>query len=248
MQHLFMDESGTLGFGTGGTKYFVLALVAPSQGRKLAKAIKNINAHLIRNGWPPEVEIKATNVWYSPKHPEIPAAYRYKDTPEIPMQHIMESIGAVDGYIEYVVIKLDTVDEGLRTAPYGILYNYFSWQLFKGALCYFPEVELYVDKRNRETHEFLKFDGYIESKAGIARAEKRRPPINLRILHYHDQSVTECPQEQRTQVEFGVRGLQAADFVCWAIKCKFENGRDRWYSILEPRIRWRQCLYFEDKK
>jgi hypothetical protein len=48
MQHIFMDESGSIGFSAGGTTYFILAFAAPREGKKLSKCIKNFNAHLIR--------------------------------------------------------------------------------------------------------------------------------------------------------------------------------------------------------
>lgn len=67
MQPIFVDESGDLGFGCG-TKYFVLAFLAPLVGKKLSKAVKNFNAHLIRNGWNQAVEIKASNVWLAGKN------------------------------------------------------------------------------------------------------------------------------------------------------------------------------------
>ena len=67
MRHVFMDESGSLGFGPGGTEYFVLAIISPESGSALNKCMKNFNAHLIANGWNPKVEIKASNVWNSPR-------------------------------------------------------------------------------------------------------------------------------------------------------------------------------------
>jgi hypothetical protein len=244
MQPLFMDESGDLGFGCG-TAYFILAFIAPKIGKHLSKRIKNFNAHLIRKGWNKAVEIKATNVWHAPNNGNIAAAYAYKNAPEVPMQNILESIAEVDGYIEYATVKLDTVSAGLQTAPCAILYNYFAWQLLKGPLCYFPAAELFADRRNRENHNLLKFDGYIEGKAGIERAEKGKKPLNpLVIHHYHAHSPDECKAEERAKVEYGVRGLEAADFVCWAIKKKYENNDNRWYALIEKRIRWRQHLYF----
>lgn len=245
MRHVFFDESGSIGFGPGGTKFFVLAFVAPTSGKELSKCIKNINAHLIRNGWNRAVEIKASNVWHAPKNNEIPATYTYKNDPNVPMEYILKSIAKVDGYIEYAVVKLDTVSAKLRTVDNGILYNYFSLQLLKGPLCYFPAVELFVDRRNRESHHLLKFDGYIENEVGIMRAEKGRPPCILQIHHFHGDSPNECKPEERPLVNFGVRGLEAADFVCWAIKWKFENGNDKWYALIEKRIKWKQHLYFD---
>jgi hypothetical protein len=239
-----MDESGDLGFGVG-TDYFVLAFISPEIGKQLNKVIKNFNGHLINNGWNPKVEIKATNLWHSPRNAELAATYKYKNNPQVPMEYVLKSIAGVDGYIEYAVVKLDTVSEGLKTARCEILYNYFAWLLLKGPLCYFPDVCLFVDRRSREYHNLLKFDGYLESKTGIHRAEKKKPPVNLAINHYHAGSAKEFKAEQRAQVEFGIRGLQAADFVCWAIKRKFEDGEGSWFALIEKRIKWKQHLYFE---
>jgi hypothetical protein len=239
-----MDESGCLGFGPGATKYFVLAFISPDSGARLNKCIKNINGHLIRNGWNANVEIKASNVWNARNNKEIPATYKYKSDPTVPMEYILNAVAHEDGYIEYAVIKLDTVSAGLQTAHNAILYNYFALQLLRGPLCYFPAVDLFVDRRNREYHKLLKFDGYVEGKVGIERAEKGRQPLNLNISHLHWNSVDDFRVEQKGHVEFGVRGIEAADFVCWAIKSMFEDGNDRWYKLIEQRIRWKQHLYF----
>src|SRR5271154_1257123 len=116
--------------------------------------------------------------------------------------------------------------------------------LLRGPLCHFPAVELFVDRRNREFHNLLKFDGYIESRAGIERAEKGKPPIDFTIHHYHSGSASEFKAEQRAIVEFGVRGLEAADSVCWAIKRKFEDQNNEWFALIEKRVKWKQHLYF----
>lgn len=244
MRHIFVDESGDLGFGVG-TDYFVIAFISPESGKQLNKEIKNFNAHLIKNGWNRNIEIKATSIWYAPKNPMITDAYKYKQQPHVPLEHILGRLGQLDCRIEFVLVKLDTVSDGLKTAPSAILYNHFSWQLLKGPLCYYPAVELFVDRRNREYHNLLKYDGYLEGKVGIERAEKGKPVIDLQICHYHADSAKEFKAEQRARVEFGIRGLQAADFVCWAIKRKFENNDDKWYSLIEDRIKWRQYLYFK---
>jgi Protein of unknown function (DUF3800) len=242
MQPVFMDESGDLGFGCG-TKFFVLAFIAPAKGKQLNKVIKNFNAHLIRNGWNPDIEVKATNLWHSPKHKEIDGAYIHKNDPATPMAVVLKAIAAVEGYIEYVAVKLDTVSPGLQKAHCNVLYNYFSWQLVRGALCHFEEVHVYADRRSRDLPNLLKFDGYIESKAGIARAEKGKNPLSLSILHYSWNSPNDFAGPERARVEYGVRGLEAADFVCWAIKRKFENGDDQWFKIIEKKIQWKQHLY-----
>jgi hypothetical protein len=164
-------------------------------------------------------------------------------TPEIPMGAALRAIAQVDGYIEFAVFKLDTVTTGLQTAPTAILYNYFSWLTLRGPLCYFPAVELFMDRRNKENHHNLKFDGYIEGKTGIERAEKGKNPLSLCIHHYHWGSPSEFKGQQRASVEYGVRGLEAVDFVCWAIKRKFENEDDTWYSIIESKVKWKRAYF-----
>lgn len=239
-----MDESGDLGIGVGSA-YLVLAFLTPESGKRLNKLIKNFNAHLVTNGWNKGLEIKAANLWYAPKNCDLSNEFKYKNKPSEPIEYLLKAIASLDGYIEYVCVKLDTLSPGLRAASEGIIYNHFSWQLLKGPLCYFPAIELFADRRNRETHNLLKFDGYLEGKVGIERAEKGKPPINLKIHHYHWKSAEELRAEKRAEVEFGVRGIEAADFVCWAIKRKFENADVRWYSLIEKRVKWKQHLYFE---
>lgn len=239
-----MDESGDLGIGVGSA-YLVMAFISPESGKKLNKVIKNFNAHLVSNGWDKGLEIKAANVWYAPKNPAVPGTFKYKNNPSEPIEYVLKAVAAIDCYIEYVCVKLDTLSENLRAAPEGIIYNHVAWQLLKGPLCYFPAVELFADRRNRETHRLLKFDGYLETKAGIERAENGKPPIHLSIHHYHWKSSSEFKAEQRALVEFGVRGIEAADFVCWAVKRSFENADKHWLSLIEKRIRWRQHLYFD---
>jgi hypothetical protein len=204
--------------------------------------MKNVNAHLIRNGWNQSVEIKASNIWNAPGNKDIPKEYKYKNNPTEPLQFVLEAIAKIDGYVEYVVIKLDTVK--IQSAPGAILYNYFAFQLLRGPFCYFPYIELFVDRRNREYHNLLKFDGYLEGKVGIERAEKGRAPLVSKIHHLHHGSASECKTEEKPTIEFGIRGIEAADFCCWAIKSKFEDGNDKWFKLIEKRIRWKQHLYF----
>ena len=245
MQHLFLDESGTLAFGKGGTAFFVMAFVAPKSGKQVSKCIKNFNAHLVRKGWNREVEIKASNVWHAAKNEKIPVGYAYKYKREEPMKSVLERIAQLDLYIEYVVVKLDTISEHLRSVPNGILYNYFAWQLLKGPLCHFPEVTLYCDRRNREYHNLLKFDGYIEGQAAVERANRKKAPLKLQIEHCYWSSPYECAGADRAAAEFGVRGVEAADFVCWATKSKFEDRKEAWLSLIEKKVRWSQSLYFK---
>lgn len=247
MRHIFMDESGSIGFSAGGTAYFVLALAAPESGKQLNKCVKNINAHLIRNGWNKQVEIKASNVWHAPKNIEIPDSYIYKNDPATPMKYILEAICETPGHFECAVIKMDTLDPKVKNISNCILYNWFTWQLLQNPFCTYPAIELYVDRRNREYHDQLKFDGFIEGTCAMHRAKKSLPSLALHIKHLHWNSANECKPEDRQRAEFGVRGIEAADFICWAIKRKYENNDGQWFSIIEKKLKCKKCLYFDDK-
>jgi hypothetical protein len=210
MQHIFMDESGSIGFSAGGTAYFVLAISAPDSGKQLNKCVKNINAHLISNGWNKKVEIKASNVWHAPKNVDIPNTYKYKSDPATPMKYILEAIAAVPGHFECAVVKMDTLNPKVKKIPNCILYNWFAWQLLDEALCTYPAIDLCVDRRNREYHDQLKFDGYIEGTGAVRRADKSLPALSLKIHHLHWNSANECKAEERPRVQFGIRGIEAA--------------------------------------
>jgi hypothetical protein len=160
------------------------------------------------------------------------------------MRRILEDIAKVEGHFEYACVKLASLSEGLKTAHPCILYNYFAWQLLEAPLCTLPEIELFVDSRNPEYHDYLKFDGFIQTNAGIERANKRRSPLALKTHHLHWNSPNECKPGDRALMEFGVRGLEAVDFICWAIKRKYEDNDDQWFKVIEKLLRKKQHLYF----
>ncbi len=248
MRHIFIDESGCISFGPGGTAFFVLAFVSTEDGKGLSHCIKKFNGNLISKGWPKGMEIKASNLWHAPNNNAIPQSYAYKNQRDVPIEFILGELAKLDIHIEYAAVKLDTVEAGIRNAPYGILYNYFSWQVLKRPLCYFPAIDLYVDRRNRETHEYLKFDGYIEGKTAEERADKGKPAIQLSFYHYHSDEPKQCKPDQKDRAIFGVRGLEAADLVCWAVKCRYENREPKWHALIQDRIISVQHLYFDEKE
>jgi hypothetical protein len=245
MRHIFMDESGSIGFSSGGTAYFVLAYVAPESGKKLNKCIRNINAHLITNGWNKEIEIKATKVWGARSNVDIGSTYKYKDTPEIPMTRILSDIIALPGKFGYAIVELGNVPAPHRKISNCILYNDFAWNLLREPLCWFDHVQLCVDRRNPEYHDQSKFDWHIESRIAFERAARNMGPLQLGIAHHHHKSSEGLTGPQRAQLEFEIRGVEAADFLCWAVKRKYENNEDRWHSIIEKKLEKPVKLYFK---
>jgi hypothetical protein len=243
MQHVFLDESGDLGF-TGGSTHFVIALLSPQSGSALSKVIKNFNAHLMGEGWNKSVEIKATNLFNCPRNRDIPATFAYKKNPEVPIQVILQRIAALQVEIDYAVVRLSTVYDYLKKLPDAILYNYFSLQVLTQRLSLYPAVTLWVDRRNREYHHQLHFDGYIETQIQLKRAETKKENMALTIKHIGPETLDATPLAGKAQIQFSLRGLEAVDFVCWAIKRGFENEDDRWRPLVAKKIRFKNHLYF----
>jgi Protein of unknown function (DUF3800) len=245
VMHIFMDESGSIGFSSGGTAYFVLAYIAPDSGKHLNKCIKNFNAHLIGNGWNKNEEIKATKLWGAFHNEEIPNSYKYKNNSTLPMTRIFTDLKALPGQLGYAVVQLNNVPETHRKISNCILYNDFAWQLLREPLCCSDMVQLCVDRKNPEYHDQSKFNGHIESHIAFERASRSMGPLGLGITHLHHKSADGKTSGERAQIEFAIRGVEAADFISWAVKRKYENNDERWYSILESRLERKVRMYFK---
>jgi hypothetical protein len=116
---------------------------------------EEFQCHLIREGWNPDVEIKASKLWHAPKSELVPVGFKYKNDRETPMGEILTRLGTLDLRIEYLVVRLCTVKEPLQKIKNCRLYNYFAWQLLRGPLTFHSDIDLYIDKRNRENHDLL---------------------------------------------------------------------------------------------
>jgi hypothetical protein len=108
----------------------------------------------------------------------------------------------------------------------------------------FDHVHLCVDRRNPEYHDQAKFDAHLENQIAFERAARKLCQLRLNITHLHHKSSDGHAGPNRAQIDFGIRGVQAADFICWAVKRKYENNDERWYSIIAPCLEPRVALYF----
>ena len=83
-----------------------------------------------------------------------------------------------------------------------------------------------VDKRNKETHQLMDFDGYLYTKvytpSGIH-------PMRLDVAH---------------KFSHEEHGLLAADFCAWAISRKYEHSDDTFLNIIQGRIERELKYYF----
>ena len=238
-----MDETGDLGFGTG-TKHLIIAIISPESGKALNKKFKNFTAHLINAGWNKNLEVKAAHLWHAPKNAAVPATFKYKNDPAEPIQYALGMIAELDCHIEYVAIRLDGVPAAYRRMSNAELYKIFAWEVLKNALCTYPSVHLCVDRRERHRDGQLKFDGFVEGQISLERAKQNMAPLGLSISHLHSQAADGLKNDARAEVEYRIRGLQAADFVCWAIKRRLENGEAMWQNKIQPKIKAGYELYF----
>jgi undecaprenyl pyrophosphate synthase len=108
-----------------------------------------------------------------------------------------------------------------------ILYNFVTNILLDRALSKYQnkhkdQIEIIASKR--ETNTFLNdnFELYLKNQA------KQNHDVDIKIE-------TKYPSQEK--------GLQAVDFVCWAIFRKWEHGDTIYYDIIKPRIKEENPLF-----
>jgi len=223
--HFFLDESGELGFHPNSSRAFVIAVLRVENPKPLKRVIKSFNAKLLRHGWPQEVEVKAANVFGAPRSPAIPESFRCKHGPDPLLRGILAAIAASGAQLDVLAVNKGRINADLRQLPHGILYNYYAGQVLIDRIAAHDEVTLWVDKRNKELHSLLHFDGCIETEAFL----RKGGPMRLEIIH--------ATAEQ-------VYGLAAADYVSWAAFRKYESGDTRFYRTIAGSITDEQAWFF----
>lgn len=217
MHHLFLDESGELGWHQNSSKYFVIAILSTDTPKKLGNSLKKEKAKLYNLGWPKDLEIKGSTLYGSNREPRIPAAISDKRFEYL--ESIISRVLDAACVPHYCVVRKSRITQNLRNAPYGIAYNYFSGKL----LCrvykdrFNGPITLIVDRRSKETHGNLPFDGYIQTHI-----------------------ITECEHTHafhiRHEESHVFPGLQAVDFVSWGLFRHYEHGDNRFYKLITSKI------------
>jgi hypothetical protein len=223
--NIYQDESGCLGFSAGSSKYFVVALLCPLNSKHMANVMRKFKGHIIKAGWPKDVEIKGHNLFMAGIDSRIPSNYKYKKTPEVPILDILGRLANCDLEIDAIIVLKSRINDDLRTLPYGILFNYYSGRVLIDRILCYNEVHLYVDETSKQTHDLLHFDGYIRTGALLTR--KRNFP--LEIVHGNSNVI---------------HGISAADFVSWSIFRKYESGDDRFFKLIKHKITNLKTYYF----
>jgi hypothetical protein len=217
--HIYLDESGDLGFNftkSGTSRFFVITLLVIHSNevneRILKMVERTIKDKINRNkkGKDLTLELKGSNTDIKTKE----FFYRH--------------IGDEQFDIYALILNKARVAKELQEAKEK-LYNFVSRKLLEK--CYFQKAEdkviLTVDKRKNK--EGMKdFNQYLLSQLSALIPDK-------------------VPFEQYAEVSHAHKGLQAVDVFCWGIFRKYERGDLEWYNYFKTKIK-EEILYLPEKR
>jgi hypothetical protein len=208
MWHLYLDESGDLGFNFSEkrpSRFLTLCVLATSQRETIIRirtAVRSTLRNRVNRNRKNETELKGSST-----------AFRVKQYFWRKLRDCRFGVYAV------TLNKLRVYDE-LRKSPEmrDRLYNYVARLVleqipFEKAN---DAVELVVD-RSKGKWEIAEFNRYIRTQIE-SRLDPRAP---LRI--YHRDSCADC-------------GLSAVDLFCWGIYRKHEQNDEEWYREYQDKI------------
>ena len=159
--YVYLDESGDLGFGQGGTKYFTIAFVIvkdPIPFRRCVKAVK------IKHDIPREVELKGNT------------------TRQVIKKDLLARFLKLDMEVHAITVKKENVEPKLRRDT-NILYNYMVGLSLVERILQEPsgaKVVINVDRRTISITSGFNFNQYLRYKIWYAR---ERQDIDLEIYH-----------------------------------------------------------------
>jgi len=159
--YVYLDESGDLGFGQEGSRYFTIAFVVmadPIPFRRCVKEVK-IKYHIPRN-----VELKGNT------------------TRENIKTDLLNRLAKLDIEIHAITVRKKNVDAKLRRDT-NIFYNYVVGLSLVERILQEPQnstVQINVDRRVVSITSGFKFNDYLRYKIWY---ERERRDINLEISH-----------------------------------------------------------------
>jgi len=159
--YVYLDESGDLGFGQGGTKYFTIAFVIvknPIPFRRCVKVVK------IKHHIPREVELKGHT------------------TRAVIKKDLLNRFLKLDMEVHAITVKKENVEPKLRKDT-NILYNYMVGLSLVERILQEPagaKVVINVDRRVISITSGFNFNQYLRYKIWY---ERERRDIDLEIHH-----------------------------------------------------------------
>ena len=159
--YVYLDESGDLGFGQGGSKYFTIAFVVVRDPIHFIRCVKEIK---IKHNIPSNVELKGNT------------------TREVIKEELLSKFQRLDIEVHAITVRKKNVELKLRKDT-NILYNYMVglslveriWDKPRDA-----KVVINVDRRIIAITSGFKFNEYLKYKIWY---EGQRQDIDLEINH-----------------------------------------------------------------
>lgn len=167
MTHIFLDESGDLGFSKKSSRWFILTIVLTSSHRKIEKCIKKVHRGLKK------------------KYKKVRELHAYH-TDAVTKKRALRSLAGTDDLKVFcIVLNKKKVYVDLRKQK-NYLYNYTANILLdrlhnKNVLKSNNKIEIVIDQR--ETNKFLKsnFENYLKNNL----AKKGNSNFDIKIKPSH---------------------------------------------------------------
>ena len=159
--HIFLDESGDLGFNTGGSKYFTIAVAITSKPKHIYRPVKRIKEEY---KIPSSTELKS-----------------YNTSPNIKF-NLLHTAAKQPIDIHYITVEKAKVFSVFHNNS-NVFYNYMVGLLLVDVISAAPSnthVMLKVDKRIENIKIGRQLNEYIKGEIWI---KKARPDIELTIIH-----------------------------------------------------------------
>ncbi|MCL0092052.1 DUF3800 domain-containing protein [Dehalococcoidales bacterium] len=159
--YVYLDESGDLGFGQGGTRYFTIAFVIMKDPIPFRRCVKQVK---IKHHIPREVELRGNT------------------TREVIKKDLLSRFQRLDLEIHAITVNKKNVEPKLRKDT-NILYNYMVGLSLVERILEEPKeakVVINVDRRIIAITAGFKFNEYLRYKIWY---EKERRDISLNIHH-----------------------------------------------------------------
>ncbi len=224
MINLFLDESGESSFSPNSSfKHFLITILSndTAENNQLKNRVIKHNADIYNKGWDKNDEIKASDL------------NRDKKYGPNSIKKVLLSLKKLPSLeISYIVINKDEITSpSIRTAPYGIAYNYFSSKLLSDLIFKYKlyKTHLIYDKRNKEAHPNKHFREYLSSQVW-GNAFEKKVSVYLTING----------EDSRT-----CYGLAAVDYFCWSIFRKFEQKDNRFFDLFRDKVKLKREWYIK---
>lgn len=167
MAHIFLDESGDLGFKSTSSKWFIFTIVLTNDHRKLEKCVKRTHRSLAK------------------KYKRVTELHAYHAQPSVRKKLLSDMAQLDDLKILCVILNKKKVYVDLQNQK-NYLYNYTANilldRLHKKKIIDIDEpIELYIDQK--DTNKFIKenFEVYLKTNLN----KKRNGRINIQIKPSH---------------------------------------------------------------